>query len=226
MCLPSCISTRQSQDVPVELQIMRFVPHNSIFFPGSCYCLNLNKLVLILEQGHQAPGISCMYVVPDYGIAHSPHGPHAFRPCAIGDGRFIRTQEYRTETMEHTYHQPVPTPQYAAFPTAAIRTPATAAQSLAYTNGLFVPGGLQQTVPVASERGVAWNQSVQATISPMKFQGHTMLPKEQPRRPAPWKQQFSGGAMVPTRLPHARQVCCCPHYELVKFYCSFMSQLL
>ncbi|KAF8727096.1 hypothetical protein HU200_019601 [Digitaria exilis] len=146
-----------------------------------------------------------MYVVPDYGIAHSPHGPHAFRPCAIGDGRFIRTQEYRTETMEHTYHQPVPTPQYAAFPTAAIRTPATAAQSLAYTNGLFVPGGLQQTVPVASERGVAWNQSVQATISPMKFQGHTMLPKEQPRRPAPWKQQFSGGAMVPTRLPHARQ---------------------
>lgn len=224
MCLPSCISTRQSRDVTVELQIMRFVPQNYIFFPGSCYCLNFNKLVLILEQGHQAQGISCMYVVPEYGIAHSPHGPRAFHPCAIGDGRFIRTQGYHTETVEHTFHQPVPTPHHAAFPTMADRTPVTTAQSLAYTNGLFLPGGLQQTVPVASERGVAWNQSVQqATISPMKFQGPTLL-KEQPRRPAPWKRQFSGGAMVPTRLPRARWVCCCPHYQLVKF-CSFMSQL-
>ncbi|PUZ64163.1 hypothetical protein GQ55_3G121500 [Panicum hallii var. hallii] len=154
--------------------------------------------------GHQAQGTSCMYyVVPEYGIAHSPHGPHPLHPYAIGDGRFVRTQEYRAETVEHTYHQPVPAPHYAALPSAADRTPATTAQSLAYTNGLFVPGGYQQTV-ATSERGVAWNQSVQqATTSSMEFQGHTLLPKEQPRRPAPWKPQFSGEATVPARLPRA-----------------------
>ncbi|OEL18694.1 hypothetical protein BAE44_0020286, partial [Dichanthelium oligosanthes] len=86
------------------------------------------------------------------------------------------------------------------------RTPATTAQSLAYTNGLFIPSGLRQTVAVASERGVAWNQSVQqATIPSMEFQGHTLLPKEQPRRPAPQRRQFSGGAMMPARLPRARR---------------------
>ncbi|TKW07042.1 hypothetical protein SEVIR_7G281501v4 [Setaria viridis] len=157
--------------------------------------------------GHQAQGTSYMYyVIPEYGIAHSPHGPHLLHPCAIGDGSSVRTQEYRAETVEHTYHQPVPTPHYPALPSAVDRTPATTAQSLAYTNGLFVPGGLKQTVAVASESGVAWNQSVQqATISSMGFQGHTFLPKEQPRWPAPWKRQFSGGAMVPARLPRARR---------------------
>ncbi|RLN28912.1 uncharacterized protein C2845_PM05G12630 [Panicum miliaceum] len=164
-------------------------------------------VVIILEQGHQVQGTSCMYyVVPEYGIAHSPHGPHPLHPCAIGDGRFVRTQEYRAETVEHTYHQPVPAPHYAALPSAADMTPATTAQSLAYTNGLFVRGGHQQTVAVTSERGVAWNQSVQqATTSSMEFQGHTLLSKEQPRRPAPWKRQFSGVATVPARLPRARQ---------------------
>ncbi|KAG2624808.1 hypothetical protein PVAP13_3KG220427 [Panicum virgatum] len=129
-------------------------------------------------MGHQAQGTSCMYyVVPEYGIAHSPHEPDPLHPCAIGDGRFVRTQEYRAETVEHTYYQPVPVPHYAALPSAADRTPATTAQSLAYANGLFVPCGHKQTVAVTSERGVAWNQSVQqATTSSMEFQGHTLLP--------------------------------------------------
>ncbi|CAN6336379.1 unnamed protein product [Urochloa humidicola] len=159
-------------------------------------------------MGHQAQGsTSCMYyVVPEYGIAHSPQGPHPLHPCAVGDGRFVRTQEYCGKTVEHTYHQPVSTPHYASLPSTADRTPATTAQSLAYTNDLFVPGRLQQTVAGASESGVALNQSVQqATVSTMEFQDHTFLPKEQPRRPAPWKRQFSGGAMVPARLPHARR---------------------
>ncbi|CAN6353854.1 unnamed protein product [Urochloa humidicola] len=158
-------------------------------------------------MGHQVQGTSCMYyVVPEYGMVHSPHGPHPLHPCAIGDGRFVRTQEYRAETVEHTYHQPVSTPHYASLPSTADRTPATTAQSLAYTNGLFVPGGLQQTVAVASESGVAFNQSVQqATVSTMEFQGHTFLPKVQARRPAPWKRQFSGGAMVPARARRASQ---------------------
>jgi hypothetical protein len=165
------------------------------------------------------------YVVPDYGIAHPPHGPHLLHPCAIGDGSTGRTQEHRAETVNHTYHQPVPTPHYPALPSAVERIPATTAQSLAHTNGLFVPGGLKQTA-VASESGVAWNQSVQqAIMSSMGFQGHTYLPKEQLHRPAPWKRQFSGGAMVPARLPRVQWVCCCRHYELVKFYCSFISQL-
>ena len=195
---------------------------------GVACCSNFNRVVIILEQGHQAQGTSCMYyVVPEYGITHSPHEPHPLHPCALGDGRFVRTQEYRAETVEHTYHQPVPAPHCAALPSAADRTPATTAQSLAYTNGLFVPGGHKQTVAVTSERVVAWNQSVQqATTSSMEFQGHTLLPKEQRRRPAPWKRQFSGEATVPARLPPARRVCCCPHYELVKFYCSFMSQCI
>ncbi|CAM0144791.1 unnamed protein product [Urochloa decumbens] len=120
-------------------------------------------------MGHQAQGIPCVYyVVNEYGIAHSPHGPHALPPCAIGDDK--------------------------------------TAQSLTNRNGLFVPGGIQQTVAVASESGVAWNQyAQQATISSMDFHGHTFLPKEQPHRPAPWKRQISGGAMVPARLPHAQQ---------------------
>ncbi|CAL4902812.1 unnamed protein product [Urochloa decumbens] len=157
--------------------------------------------------GHQAQGTPCMYyVAPEYGIAHSPHGLFPLHPCAIGDGRFVRTQEYRAETVERTYHQPVSTPHYASLPSTSDRTAATTTQSLAYTNGLFVPGGLQQTVAVASESGAALNQSVQqAIVSTMEFQGHTFLPKEQPRRPAPWKRQFSGGAMVPARLPRARQ---------------------
>uniref|UniRef100_K3YE60 Uncharacterized protein n=1 Tax=Setaria italica TaxID=4555 RepID=K3YE60_SETIT len=82
-----------------------------------------------------------------------------------GDGSSVRTQEYRAETVEHTYHQPVPTPHYPALPSAVDRTPATTAQSLAYTNGLFVPGGLKQTVAVASESGTtALASSMEATI--------------------------------------------------------------
>jgi hypothetical protein len=207
-------------------------------------------IALILGQGHEVQGTSSMYyVVPNYGIGHSPHGPHPLQPCAIGDGRFVRTQEYHAETVEHTYHQPVPTPHCSARPSAADRTPANTAQSLDYTNGLFVPGGFQQTVSVTSERGVAWNQSLQqatiasmefqshtslpergvtwnqslqqATISSMEFQSHTSLPKEQPHRPAPWKRQLSGGARAPARLPRARRVCCCPDYESVEFYVLF-----
>ncbi|OQU77485.1 uncharacterized protein LOC8071196 [Sorghum bicolor] len=157
-------------------------------------------------MGHKVQGTSSMYyVVPNYGIEHSPHGSHPLHPCAIGDGRFVRTQEYHAETVEHTYHQPIPMPYCSAHPSAADRTPASTAQSLGYTNGLFVPGGLRQTVSVTSERGVAWNQSLQqATIASMEFQSHTSLPKEQPRRPAPWKRQLSGGARAPARLPVPR----------------------
>ncbi|WVZ96587.1 hypothetical protein U9M48_042203, partial [Paspalum notatum var. saurae] len=159
--------------------------------------------------GHQAQGTSCMYyVVPDadYGITLSPHGPQPLHPWAIGDGRFVRTQDYCAETVKHTYHQPVPTSHHAAFPSVAERTPDSTAHSLAYTNGLFVPDAFRQNVSAASERGAAWNHSQQqASTSSMKFQGTTVVPKEQPHRPAPWKRQFSGGAMEPARLPRARQ---------------------
>jgi hypothetical protein len=201
-----------------------------------CFLLYTFKyIVLILGQGHEVQGTPSMYyVVPNYGIAHSPHGPHPLHPCAIGDGRFVRTQEYYSETVEHTYQQPVPTSYCSIRPSAADRTPASTAQSLGYTNDLFVPGGLRQTVSVTSERGVAWNQSLQqATIASMEFQSHTSLPergvtwnqslqqatissmefeshaslqKELPHTPPPWKRQLSGGARASARLPRARRV--------------------
>ncbi|KAL5655482.1 hypothetical protein ACJX0J_034801, partial [Zea mays] len=188
-------------------------------------------------MGHEVQGTPSMYyVVPNYGIAHSPHGPHPLHPCAIGDGRFVRTQEYYSETVEHTYQQPVPTSYCSIRPSAADRTPASTAQSLGYTNDLFVPGGLRQTVSVTSERGVAWNQSLQqatiasmefqshtslpergvtwnqslqqATISSMEFQSHASLQKELPHTPPPWKRQLSGGVRASARLPRARRA---PH---------------
>lgn len=160
------------------------------------------------------------YVVPDYGIAHSPHGPHPLHP-AIGDGRFVRTQEYHAETVEHRYHQ-LPMSHCSVRPSEADSSPASTTQSLGYANGLFVPHGLRQSVSVTSERAVAWNQSLQqATVSSMEFQSHTLLPKEQPHRPAPWKRQLSGGARAPARLPRAPRVCCCPDYGYVEFYLLF-----
>lgn len=253
MCLPSCINNRQVQDVTIKLKVTWFVFKECYFLLlsslGVSYCTNLNKIVLILGQGREVQGPSSMYyVVPNYGITHSPHGLHPLHPCAIGDGRFVRTQEYHAETVERTYHQPVPMPHCSARPSAADRIPASIAQSLGYTNGLFVPGGLRQTVSVTSERGVAWNQSrqqatiapvefqshtslperaftwnqslQQATTSSMEFQSHTSLPKEQPHR-APWKRQLSGGARARARSPRARRVCCCPGYESVEFYLLF-----
>ncbi|KAJ1261831.1 hypothetical protein BS78_09G060400 [Paspalum vaginatum] len=159
--------------------------------------------------GHQGQGTSCMYyVVPDadYGITFSPHGPQPLHPCAIGDGRFVRNQDYCAETVKHTYQQPVPTSYHAALPSVAERTPDSTAHSLAYTNGLFVPDGFRQNASAASERGAAWNHSQQqVSTSSIKFQGNTVVPREQPHRPAPWKRQFSGGAVEPARLHRARQ---------------------
>ncbi|KAL6607793.1 hypothetical protein ACP70R_040856 [Stipagrostis hirtigluma subsp. patula] len=159
-------------------------------------------------SGHQAEGISSMYyVVPDYGIAHSPHGPQPLPPCAVANGRFVGAQEYCPDTVERTYHQPVPTSHYQALPSEAERTIASTSHSLANTNGLFVPGVLGQTVPVASESGAPWNPTLQqTTASSMKIQDVTLVPKVQQWRSAPWKQQLASGAIVPAKLPRARLV--------------------
>lgn len=94
------------------------------------------------------------YVVLDYGIAHSPHGPCPLDPCAIADGKFV-AQEYLANTADSTYHQPVPTSPYAFLPSAADRVPASTSQTLGYTDGLFIPGGQGQTLSVTSNNGVS-----------------------------------------------------------------------
>ncbi|KAL6897939.1 hypothetical protein ACP4OV_006898 [Aristida adscensionis] len=153
-------------------------------------------------------GTSCMYyVVPDYGFTCSPHGPQPLHPRAA-DGGFVRSQEYQVDWEEHTYHRPVPPTSHYPTPTlpyVAERTPALSSHSLAYTYGLLVPGKLVQTVAVASERAVPWNSTwQQTTISSLKFQDAPLLPKVQPRRSAPCKQQAASGAIVPAKLSCAR----------------------
>jgi hypothetical protein len=173
------------------------------------------------------------YVVPEYGIAHPPHGSQPFHliahpshglhplhpvahpphgsypvhPCAIANGLLSGGQEYCTETVEHTYYQQVRTSHYAVLPSVADRTPPINAQPLADTSGLFLPGGSDQAVDAASERGVAWSSSLQSvSVSSMKFQNPAVVPEGLPCGEDPWKQQLAGRSRLPARLLHVQRV--------------------
>lgn len=158
-------------------------------------------------SGQQAEGSSCSYyVVPDYGITHSPIGPYPSEPSVIADGRFVGAQGYLASTTDSTYHQPVPTTPYDAHPFAAQWGPATTSQTLTYTDSLFIPSGQDQSIPVAPNKNITWNPSAQSTsVSSKKFQRNAMLPKVQLHSSDPWKQDPATRTMVPAKLRHIPQ---------------------
>ncbi|KAM0891439.1 hypothetical protein ACQ4PT_026404 [Festuca glaucescens] len=104
-------------------------------------------------SGQQAESTSCPYfVIPHYGISHSPLAPYPPEPCAVADHRFAGAQEYLAKTADVTYHQPVPTPRYDVVPSAPHWGLASMSKTLTYTDSLFIPSGQGPSFPVASER--------------------------------------------------------------------------
>lgn len=92
-----------------------YFPATATYYPTPCAPTGINVPAELYEHqriwgcgnqglhysGQQIEGTSCMYyVVPDYGIAHSPHGPCPLDPCAIADDKFVRAQEYLANTAE------------------------------------------------------------------------------------------------------------------------------
>lgn len=159
--------------------------------------------------GQQAEGTSySYYVVPDYGIAHSPLGPYPSEHCAIADGRFARSQEYLAKTADIACHQPVPIPHYDVLPSAAQWGPASTSQTLTCNDSLFIPTDQGQSFPVAPKKGMTWNPSLQSTsVSSKKFENHAMLSTVQLHSTDPWKQNLAAGSgtMVPAKLRRALQ---------------------
>ncbi|CAM0957619.1 unnamed protein product [Alopecurus aequalis] len=158
-------------------------------------------------SGQQAEGTSCQYyVVPGYGIAHSPLGPYPSEPCVIPDGRFGGAQEYLAKTADITYHQPVPTPRYDVLPSAAQWGLASMSQTLKYTDSLFISSGQGPSFPVASQKGITRNQSLQSTsVSPKKIEDHAMQSKTQLHSIDPRKQDLAARFMVPAKHRRAIQ---------------------
>uniref|UniRef100_A0A452Y332 Uncharacterized protein n=1 Tax=Aegilops tauschii subsp. strangulata TaxID=200361 RepID=A0A452Y332_AEGTS len=161
--------------------------------------------------GQQAEGTSySYYVVPDYGIAHSPRprGPYPSEHCAIADGRFARSREYLAKTADIVCHQPVPIPHYDVLPSAAQWGPASTSQTLMCNDSLFIPTDQGQSFPVVPKKGITWNPSLQSTsVSSKKFENHAMLSTVQLHSTDPWKQNLAAGSgtMVPAKLRRALQ---------------------
>ncbi|KAE8803536.1 hypothetical protein D1007_20564 [Hordeum vulgare] len=157
----------------------------------------------------QAEGTSySYYVVPDYGIAHSPRGPSPSEHCAIADGRFSRSQEYLAKTADIARNQPFPIPHYDVLPSAAQWGPASTSQALRCNDSLFIPIDQGQSFPVAPKKGITWNPSLQSTsVSSKKFENHPMLSTVQLHSTDPWKQNLAAGSetMVPAKLRRALQ---------------------
>ncbi|EMS48415.1 hypothetical protein TRIUR3_29992 [Triticum urartu] len=159
--------------------------------------------------GQQAEGTSySYYVVPDYGIAHSPRGPYPSEHCTIADGRFARSREYLAKTADIACHQPVPIPHYDVLPPAAQWGPASTSQTLTFNDSLFIPTDQGQSFPVVPKKGITWNPSLQSTsVSSKKFENHAMLSTVQLHSTDSWKQNLAAGSrtMVPAKLRRALQ---------------------
>jgi hypothetical protein len=175
-----------------------------------CLPMCLIRWVLVLWQGQQAESTPCQYfVIPHYGISHSPLAPYPPEPCAVADHRFAGgAQEYLAKTAGVTYHQPVPTPRYDVLPSAPHWGLASMSKTVTYSDSLFIPNGQAPSFPVASDKGITWNPSLQsAGVAPKKIEGPAMLSTAQLHSSGPWKQDLAARNMMPAKLSRAPQVC-------------------
>lgn len=157
---------------------------------------------------------------PFHPVAHIPHGSHPSHPCAIANSQLSGVQEHSAETVEPTYYQQVRGSHYPVLPSVPDRTPAVNAQPLAHNSSLFPLYEPGQTGAAASEKGVAWNPSLQsASISSMKFRNPTVVQKGQLHETAPCKHQLpdSDRSKLPDKHLSIQQVCHCPCWGFFLF---------